>query len=604
VYILRCDDNESYKNTQRKLLREWVTTHAMVEGGDNHDAHEWLILHVVLPGTPAAQQPRSTSSSAANSGGGSRWMKGSQTLLDKIRSDFNGSNAKIDRVAQIRIPPNHPDLHTLSPPVAPTAAATTPESPAESETAWLDLVAKLKTQILASFDARVSQYEEDVRERDAQRRLPGWNFCTFFVLKEGLARAFESVGLVEDALVLYDELGFGLEAIVQQQQRGEVIGGSFIGWTKEGLYWIEEALRALKARKSQEGGEPLPLENEIDDGNPITSDKKPYRELILSNEISIFDFRCYLFARQATLLLRLGRRNVESTPSERPTSSHAAAAEAEGDNLFRLAEVCRRGIEFVTTVARVLRADLTAPQQDVKKDENVSPEELEAIIDNLIASWTYSVCTQLLNQTGSNALPEGLEEGSDKGFVPQRTSSLSLRAQMTQGTLNFPQAMKSNVTGLEEIAAARAELLVLARTILENIAKRRGWVGREGWFNIADGSADMEEVDLGGDDSAAEKKKKKDIWVPEGIRNKDLKEAVEGQDGSSFYRLFGQLSEKAMKHYGLAKRYKSAERVESDLAAMQLCATVLFLSLFAHLLIMGNVVISKNTKRPPDTFSA
>ncbi|KAA8911750.1 trafficking protein particle complex subunit 10 [Sphaerosporella brunnea] len=572
MYILRCDDNESYKNTQRKLLREWVTTHATADGGDNHDAHEWLILHVVLPGTPAAQQPRS-SSSASTSGGGPRWMKGSQTLLDKIKYDFNGSNAKVDRVAQIRIPPNHPDLQTLSPPVAPSAAAATPESPGESEIAWLDLVAKLKTQILTSFDARVSQYEEDVREKDAQRRLPGWNFCTFFVLKEGLARAFESVGLVEDALVLYDELGFGLEAIVREQQKGEVIGGSFIGWTKEGLYWIEEARKALKARKSQDGGEPLPLED-TDDGNPISSEKKPYRELILSNEISIFDFRCYLFARQATLLLRLGRRNAERNPPERPASAHAA--EIEGDDLFRLAEVCRRGIEFVTTVARVLRADLTAPQQEaesIKKDDSVSPEELGAIIDNLIASWKYSVCTQLLNQTGSISLPEGLEEGTDKGFVPKRTSSLGPRTsgvQGAQGSPSFPQAMKSNVTGLEEIAAARAELIVLARTVLENLAARRGWVGREGWYSVDNGSGDMEEIDLNGDGGGGGggEKRKQDHWLSEGIRNKDLKEAVEG-DGSSFYSRFAQLSEKAMKHYGLAKRYKSAERVESDLAALK-----------------------------------
>jgi hypothetical protein len=567
---------------QRKLLREWVTTHATADGGDNHNAHEWLILHVVLPGTPAAQQPRS-SSSASTSGGGSRWMKGSQTLLDKIRSDFNGSAAKVDRVAQIRIPPNHPDLQTLSPPVAPTAAATTPESPAEHETAWLDLVAKFKTQILASFDARVSQYEEDVRERDAQRGLPGWNFCTFFVLKEGLARAFESVGLVEDALVLYDELGFGLEAIVREQQKGEVIGGSFIGWTKEGLHWIEEATTSLEARKSGMGESV----DETDDRNPITSDKKPYRELILSNEISIFDFRCYLFSRQATLLLRLGRRNAEFTPNERPTSSHTA--EFEGDDLPRLAEVCKRGVEFVTTVAKVLRADLTAPQQDaesVKKDDSASPEELGSIIDNLIASWMYAVCTQLLNQTRSIALPEGLEEGSDKGFVPKRTSSLALRTQGSQGTPSFPQAMKSSVTGLEEIAAARAELIVLARTVLENAAMRRGWVGREGWFNFDDGSADMEVVDLTGDDSG-EKKNKQVTWVPEGIRNKELKETIEGEDGQSFYAQFAQLSEKAMKHYGLAKRYKSAERMESDLAAMKLCATAPLFHCLYSLLTMG-----------------
>lgn len=559
VYILRCDDNESYKSTQRKLLREWVSTHATVDGADNHDAHEWLILHVVLPGTPAAQQPRS-SSSASNVTGTSRWMKGSQTLLDKIRSDFNGSSAKVDRVAQIRIAPSHPDLQTLSPPVASTAAATTPESPAEVDNAWLDLVAKLKTQILASFDARVTQYEEDVRERDSQRGLPGWNFCTFFVLKEGLARAFESVGLVEDALVLYDELGFGLEAIVREQAKGEVIGGSFIGWTKEGLSWIEEARKCLKARKTG-GGEAV---DEIEEGHPIASDKKPYRELILSNEISVFDFRCYLFARQATLLLRLGKRSGDG--------SQESASPEEGDDLARLAEICNRGVEFITTVARVLRADLTAPHQDSlqgsekkHQDEDTSPEELSAIIDNLVASWTYAVCTQVLQQTMSPAIPVGLEEGSDKGFLPQRSSSLSLR------TPTFAQAMKAGITGLEEITAARAELIVLARTVLEGISARRGWVGREGWFSV-DGSGGMEEVELDGDENTVgDGKKPVVVWVPEGVRTKELKTAVEGDSGEGFYTRFEELSVKAMRYYGLARRYKSAERIESDLAALKLC---------------------------------
>jgi hypothetical protein len=566
VYILRCDDNDSYKNTQRKLLREWITTHATTEKADNHDAFEWLILHVVLPGTPAAQQPRS-SSSASNSGGGSRWMKGgSMTLLDKIRSDFNGSTAKVDRVAQIRIPPTHPDLQTLSPPVAPTAAAMTPESPLESETSWLDLVAKLKSRILASFDARVTQYEEDVRERDSQRKLPGWNFCTFFVLKEGLARAFESVGLVEDALVLYDELGFGLEAIVRDQEKGEVMGGSFIAWTKEGLHWIEEARKCLMARKLGEG-EPV---DEVEEENPIASDKKPYRELILSNEISVFDFRCYLFARQATLLLRLGRRNGESAVQE---AAIPPSGEQDGDDLLKLAEVCWRGIEFVTTVARVLRSDLVTHKETSEEgeaEEGVSPEELNAIINNLVASWSYAVCTQLLDQTRSSALPEGLDGNSDKGLLPRRSSSLAHQS------LSFAQPVKGSVTGLEDLAAARADLIVLTRTALESVGERRGWIGREGWYSFDGG--EMEDVDLDGDESAVVKKKNDVIWVPEGIRHKGLKYVVGNDEGLCYYTQFSQLSEKAMKHYGVARRYKNAERVESDLAALKLCASAPLLS--------------------------
>ena len=39
----------------------------------------------------------------------------------------------------------------------------------------------------------------------------------------------------------------------------------------------------------------------------LSTTKKPYRDLILANHISIFDFRIYLLARQCQLLAKLGR---------------------------------------------------------------------------------------------------------------------------------------------------------------------------------------------------------------------------------------------------------------------------------------------------------
>ena len=45
-----------------------------------------------------------------------------------------------------------------------------------------------------------------------------------------------------------------------------------------------------------------------DDSTPLLSvSKKPYRDLILANSISVFDFRVYLLARQCILLSHLGR---------------------------------------------------------------------------------------------------------------------------------------------------------------------------------------------------------------------------------------------------------------------------------------------------------
>lgn len=49
--------------------------------------------------------------------------------------------------------------------------------------AWTDLIAKLKDGILTTFDAYVAAREEEIKKSESQRMLPGWNFCTFFILK-------------------------------------------------------------------------------------------------------------------------------------------------------------------------------------------------------------------------------------------------------------------------------------------------------------------------------------------------------------------------------------------------------------------------------------
>lgn len=51
-----------------------------------------------------------------------------------------------------------------------------------------------------------------------------------------------------------------------------------------------------------------------DDSAPLLSiTKKPYRDLILANTISVFDFRIYLLARQCELLAKMGRLNEVTT---------------------------------------------------------------------------------------------------------------------------------------------------------------------------------------------------------------------------------------------------------------------------------------------------
>lgn len=50
---------------------------------------------------------------------------------------------------------------------------------------------------MTAFDAAVSQREEEVRRSESQQSMPGWNFCTFFILKVRFAHSEERSPLTD-----------------------------------------------------------------------------------------------------------------------------------------------------------------------------------------------------------------------------------------------------------------------------------------------------------------------------------------------------------------------------------------------------------------------
>ncbi|OCL12691.1 hypothetical protein AOQ84DRAFT_385930 [Glonium stellatum] len=648
VYLLRCDDSETYKASSRKLLREWVRTHtppsqlsASSNTQDNHDAFEWLIVHVVLPDTPAANQPRGSGSASANSGGattekqssGSRWTRGSSTLFEKIRADFNiSSKSAPDRVAQVRLQKDAVPPHML-PQTSGTVGSPLSESPQEQNSAWDDLITKMKTLILLSFDLRVSQYEEDIREKGSQRALPGWNFCTFFVLKEGLARGFENVGLVEDALVGYDELSAELDSVIREQtsESSASPGGAFLQYTED----LQQQLSTI-SKEFEKSGENGCDSSHLGFGDkPLHSGKKNYRDLILSNNISVFDFRCYIFSRQSCLLLRLGNARssrseltarLQSQPlgsiSQRSTddlsvNTKSSQASNDTEDLSSLAELCQRALSFITSVARLLRDDLSA---GVKSRPLSIPNFM---IDNIVASWTFSVAEQILGDTSTPALPiskfnKDAITGSSgkmrsfgnrseelKANVPEpktmmhpaRSSSLSNRrtslfeppyAQTpAAGQVVFdhnrlddrPAVRQSgipqpNKTGLEDLASHRAKLYLLQRRVLEHIGQCCGWL--IGWAAIASVQTvqqELNEIDLS-NSTSAESEDERGLEKPRkattpiyGLCEATLANAVSSLD--QFRAMYERLSDLSVKHYVVAGQAKSGERILGDLAALK-----------------------------------
>ncbi|GAO49960.1 hypothetical protein G7K_4095-t1 [Saitoella complicata NRRL Y-17804] len=246
IFLVQCEDNDVYRSTVRTSIRNWLN------GVLAKKNQEWLIVHVV----PNAIESLATTKSPPSSGALLR-IKGS--VYDKIRADFNSS--KKDRCIQLRLSQSSADLAS---------------SGTDEIEMWQDLTSKLKEGILIAFDQRVTQYEDDVRKLDAQRTMPGWNYNTFFGVKEGLGRSFEEMGLSEDGLVVYDELEASFFLSLSDKE-GEMWG------TSGGLPGVGD-----------------------DSASVLDTERKKYRDLILQNTITTFDFRCYLFARQFALLAKLG----------------------------------------------------------------------------------------------------------------------------------------------------------------------------------------------------------------------------------------------------------------------------------------------------------
>ena len=94
--------------------------------------------------------------------------------------------------------------------------------------------------------------------------------------QESLAFLFEGMGLFEDALVQYDEL--------------------------EGLFF------QLSKEKNMTWFGTFISPGSKDDSGPLLSlSRKAYRDLILANTITVFDFNVYLLARQCLILGMMGK---------------------------------------------------------------------------------------------------------------------------------------------------------------------------------------------------------------------------------------------------------------------------------------------------------
>jgi hypothetical protein len=249
IMLIMCDDADDYKNTIKPKLRDWVSYM-------NDREYEYIILYV----------PTSTSESLLK-------KISLYRVFDKLKTDFNDRKNGIDHVIKINL---NSAMQQKNP---------TPLPPQQ----FKELGARIRDGVLVEFAHRCAKYEEEIKKFDLNRKLPGWQFCHYFIVKEGLAFTIEQFGLYVNALGIYSQL-FSFY-ITQDDVR------------------LDSFIKKKKTTKSDQVVEMISDQDaEIESFRLIKildTSAKPYREMIYNTDVTEFDFYNYVFARQIQLFFKM-----------------------------------------------------------------------------------------------------------------------------------------------------------------------------------------------------------------------------------------------------------------------------------------------------------
>ncbi|KAJ1730880.1 hypothetical protein LPJ72_004247, partial [Coemansia sp. Benny D160-2] len=259
IYLLETletDAVDMYKSVIRPRVKNWVSKVTQRKG------EEWVIVY--LPNAAEIQRMATTT----------KFLNMRASVFDKLKSDFQ-TKKDTDRVIMLR-----PDM-------------------IES---WNATFLALKDRTVQALEDQVGSMAEEIRHLDSNRMMPGWNYCKFFIVKEGLVTTYRLMGLHAEALAQYDEL----EAVYF-----ELLNSHRLSWfSKFG------------------GGQPG------DDFTDLLDDKrKPYHKQMAENSITVFDFRIYLFGRQCHLLIDMGDYKELIVRAQRFVSSFSQSMREPGTGL-------------------------------------------------------------------------------------------------------------------------------------------------------------------------------------------------------------------------------------------------------------------------------
>jgi hypothetical protein len=176
------------------------------------------------------------------------------------------------------------------------------------------------------------------------------------------------MGLFDDALTQFDELESTFTQVLREKN----------------LSWFGSLISPSPKDDSQ---------------SLLSLTKKPYRDLILANTISIFDFRIYLLARQCAILAGMGR----------------------------LVEAARKSSSFLASFSRRLR--------EVEVCDSTGQFGYFLIIENqgtlpkfFIESWVYSSALSVVEQCDAWAGPVDLDKVALSNYQAAKGELLQLAA--------------------------------------------------------------------------------------------------------------------------------------------------------------------------------
>ncbi|KNC53179.1 uncharacterized protein AMSG_09259 [Thecamonas trahens ATCC 50062] len=237
IFVLTCETADTYKRDHRQELKSWLTRVAALPV----PAH-WLVLHSLTSKIKSDLAPFVPKTS-----GGPRLV---QLVLDAHEREW------LDRARG-----------------APQGSRPSPLASPPNARKYEELTTELAAGLMAGFNARILAFRAEISHITASIG-PGWNYCRFFVVKEGLALLYEQASLHIKALEIYEHLS-------GMHRSGEV---PHTPGVLDTFGTVDFDLAAQL----------------------FTLSALPYRGLMFESKISLLEFHVYVTGRRVALLASLG----------------------------------------------------------------------------------------------------------------------------------------------------------------------------------------------------------------------------------------------------------------------------------------------------------